>query len=163
MTRQLLEPIQTLLQVLTNPDPNIPNQFSSAFTTSPKPVAYEHGLPQLAPFVGRSFTGQEGISTYFNLLSTHLEIKNMAFESEENWVIDESCMSVALRGTATFIWKKTRQAWSETFAYRIKLAEDVSDDPEKKGCLKVSEYQVWADTGAAYLASLGKLDKLREV
>jgi hypothetical protein len=161
MTRlSLLEPVRSLLRAFANPDPNNPNQLLSAFTTSPKPLAYEHGLPQLAPFVGRSFTGQDGISTYFNLLSSHLEIKDMAFGPEESWIVDESCMAIALRGTATFIWKKTGQAWDETFAYQIKLAEDVSDDPGKKGFLKVNEYQVWADTGAAYLASLGKLGEL---
>jgi hypothetical protein len=161
MTRLVvLEPVRYLLQALTNPDPNIPNQLLSAFTTSPKPLAYEHGLSQLAPFLGRSFTGQDGISAYFDLLSSHLEIKDMAFEPENSWIVDESCMAVALRGTAMFIWKETRQAWEETFAYRIKLAEDVSEDPEKQGSLKVSEYQVWADTGAAYLARLGKLGEL---
>jgi hypothetical protein len=156
----LQEPVRSLLHALTNPDPDIPNQLLSAFTTSPKPLAHEHGLPQLAPFLGRSFIGQDGISTYFQLLSTHLDIKNMTFEPEESWIVDEKCMAVALRGTATFIWKKTQQAWDETFAYRIKVAEDVSDDTAKRGSLKVTEYQVWADTGAAYLASLGKLDDL---
>lgn len=161
MTRLLLlEAVQSLLQALANPDPKIPDQLLSTFTTNPKPLAHEHGLPQLAPFLGRCFTGQDGISTYFNLITSYLEIKNMAFGSEESWVVDESCMTVALRGTATFIWKETRQAWDETFAYQIKLAEDMSDDPGKKGSLKISEYQVWADTGAAYLASLGKLGQL---
>ncbi|CAG8023447.1 unnamed protein product [Penicillium salamii] len=156
MTRQLLqEPVQDLLQSLTNPDgPDL----LSTFTTNPQPLAHEHGLPQLAPFLGRPFYGQEGVSTYFDLLSSHLQIENMTFESEETWVIDETCMGIALRGTGTFTWKETQQSWNETFFYRIKVAEDVSDDSEKNGSLKVSEYHVWADTGAAYLASLGKLN-----
>lgn len=160
MERQLLqEPVQDLLDAFKNPDPEDPDQLLSTFTTNPKPLAHEHGLPQLAPFLGRSFQGQEGISTYFDLLSSYLDIENMTFEPEETWIVDESCMAVSLRGTATFIWKQTQQAWDETFSYRIKVAEDVSDDAEKHGSLKVSEYQVWADTGAAYLASLGELQK----
>lgn len=159
MERPLLQPVQSLLQALTKPDPEIPNQLLSTFTTNPKPIAHEHGLPQLAPFLGRTFTGQDGIRTYFDLLASHLEIKNMVFEPEKSWVVDEGCMAVALRGTATFIWKETQQAWDETFAYRIKVARDVSDTPQN-GCLAVSEYQVWADTGAAYLARMGKLEEL---
>lgn len=160
MERQLLqEPVQDLLHAFTNPDPEDPDQILSTFTTNPKPLAHEHGLPQLAPFLGRSFHGQEGISNYFGLLSSYLEIENMTFEPEETWIVDESCMAVSLRGTATFTWKQTQQAWEETFFYRIKIAEDVSEDSEKHGSLKVSEYQVWADTGAAYLASLGQLQK----
>ncbi|CAG8025897.1 unnamed protein product [Penicillium olsonii] len=160
MSRQLLqEPVQDLLDALTKSEgPDI----LSTFTTSPKPLAHEHGLPQLAPFLGRSFHGQEGISAYFDLLSTYLQIENMKFEPEETWVIDESCMAIALRGTATFTWKETQHSWEETFAYRIKVAEDVSDDSEKNGSLKVCEYQIWADTGAAYLASLGNLDDMPE-
>jgi hypothetical protein len=149
----LLPPIHALLKALTTPD-TPPTTLLSTFTTSPSPVAHEHGLPQLAPFLGRPFTGQEGVKTYFNLLSTHLSIKNMVFEPDEDWVVDESCMAVSLRGTATFVWRETGQGWNETFVYRIRLAVDCSGDG---GRLAVCEYQVWADTGAAYLARIGKL------
>lgn len=142
---KLQEPVQSLLKALTNSDPKIPNHLLLTFTTVPKPLAHEHGLPELAPFLGRSFIGQDGVSAYFELLSTHLDIESMKFEPEESWIVDESSMAIALRGTATFIWKDTQQAWDETFAYRIKVAEDESDT-EKKGSLRVSEYQVWADT-----------------
>ncbi|KAJ5970542.1 uncharacterized protein N7479_000460 [Penicillium vulpinum] len=157
----LLKPIHALLEALTDPT-TTPNQLLSTFTTSPKPLVHEHGLPQLAPFLGRPFTGQDGIATYFKLLSSLLSIKNMAFEPEESWVVDESCMAVSLRGTATFVWKESRQAWDETFVYRIKLAVDGGGGRSGEGRLAVCEYQVWADTGAAYLARLGRLGDLME-
>ncbi|KAJ5519998.1 hypothetical protein N7463_000451 [Penicillium fimorum] len=153
----LLKPIHALLEALTDPDPTNPNKLLSTFTTSPSPLAHEHGLPQLAPFLGRPFTGQDGVATYFELITSLLSIKNMVFESDENWVVDKSCMAVSLRGTATFGWKETRQAWDETFVYRIKLA---ADGGSGEGRLAVCEYHVWADTGAAYLARLGRLGDL---
>jgi hypothetical protein len=156
----LLKPIHLLIKALTNPTPN-PKQLLSTFTTFPKPLVHEHGLPQLAPFLGRPFIGQDGVATYFELIGSLLSIKNMVFEPEECWVVDESCMAVSLRGTATFCWKDTRQAWDETFVYRIKLAVDGGGSRET-GRLAVCEYHVWADTGAAYLARLGRLGDLIE-
>lgn len=153
----LLEPIYDFLDALTNPTPTTPNDLLSTFTTSPKPLVHEHGLPQLAPFLGRQFTGQDGVATYFELISSLLSIKNMVFEPEESWVVDASCMAVSFRGKATFVWKETRQAWDETFVYRIKLAVDGGSAEER---LAVCEYQVWADTGAAYLARRGRLGDL---
>ncbi|KGO75458.1 hypothetical protein PITC_081580 [Penicillium italicum] len=153
----LVNPIQALLKALTSPSRTTPNDLLSTFTTLPKPLVHEHGLPQLAPFLGRPFTGQDGIATYFELISSFLSIKNMVFEPEENWVVDTSCMAVSLRGKATFVWKETRQGWDETFIYRIKLAVDGGS---ADGRLAVCEYQVWADTGAAYLARLGRLGDL---
>lgn len=65
--------------------------------------------------------------------------------------MDERAMAVSLRGEARFRWNETGQAWDETFAYRIGLAEE-------GGEVKVVVYEVWADTGAAYLARVGGLD-----
>lgn len=87
----------------------------------------------------------------------------MTFEPDDDWLVDDSCMAVSLRGTATFTAKATNQAWDETFIYRIALARDQSEDPEKNGRLLVWEYQVWADSGAAYLARLGRLGELLSV
>ncbi|KAJ5555005.1 hypothetical protein N7461_003475 [Penicillium sp. DV-2018c] len=128
----------------------------------PTPLAHEHGLPQLAPFLGRPFKGQEGLKTYFNLLSAELSIENMVFEPDEEWVVDESCMAVCLRGSARFVAKGTGQGWDETFFYRIRIAEEGSagDKVDGRGRLAVCEYQVWADTGAAYLARIGGLKGL---
>ncbi|KAJ5124111.1 uncharacterized protein N7515_007936 [Penicillium bovifimosum] len=153
-------PVHALLEALTTP--NTPQStLLSTFTTSPSPLAHEHGLPQLAPFLGRPFTGQEGLKTYFDLLSTHLSIETMTFEPDADWVVDESCMAVSLRGKATFVWKETGQGWDETFVYRIRVAEECSgSEGQGQGTLKVCEYRVWADTGAAYLARIGGLKGL---
>lgn len=119
--------------------------------------------------------------------------------------MDDTTMAVCLRGSARFTWKKTNQAWDETFFYRIALAFDLgepdststSDQSQSqsqsqsrtgvsassdvdlggvgigpvspggsdllasgKAVLKVCEYRIWADTGAAYLARLGRLGDL---
>ncbi|OOQ82033.1 hypothetical protein PEBR_40697 [Penicillium brasilianum] len=183
----LLSPVQSLLTALTSP-PTSPSYIStilSAFTIEPPPFIHEHGLPQLAPFLGRTFTGTDGIARYFELLAESLSISDMTFEPEEAWLVDDACMAVVLRGRARFRWKRTGQGWEETFIYRVALAEErggdigsgggvdmartgaspsspatAGDDSRGKGNLKVVEYQVWADTGAAYLARMGKLGDL---
>lgn len=184
----LLSPIHSFLAALTSP-PTSPTYIStllSTFTIDPPPAIHEHGLPQLAPFLGRTFTGTDGVARYFELLAESLAICDMTFEPDEAWLVDDSCMAVVLRGRAQFRWKSTGQGWDETFVYRVALAEekggdvgggvdmartgvsasagDVSsagnDGGGGKGKLKVTEYQVWADSGAAYLARLGKLGDL---
>ncbi|KAJ5162272.1 hypothetical protein N7492_007664 [Penicillium capsulatum] len=155
----LLDPIHTLLNALTSPPAHAPiTALISTFTTVPTPIIHEHGLPQLAPFLGRTFTGQDGIARYFELLTEYLSISNMTFESDDAWLVDESCMAVSLRGSATFTWKSTQQGWDETFVYRIALAEEAG--PDARPGLKIYEYRVWADSGAAYLARLGRLGDL---
>ncbi|KAJ5692244.1 hypothetical protein N7462_001667 [Penicillium macrosclerotiorum] len=153
----LIEPVQALLSALTNSTSHSPiSTLLATFTTQPTPLVHEHGLPQLAPFLGRSFTGQDGVARYFELLADHLRIESMAFESDDLWLVDDASQAIALRGSATFTWKDTGHAWDETFIYRVALAEDVG----RGGGLRVCEYRVWADTGAAYLARLGRLDEL---
>ncbi|KAE8307410.1 hypothetical protein BDV41DRAFT_53880 [Aspergillus transmontanensis] len=144
----LLNRTRTLCQNFSTSAP-LPTLLSN-FTQNPPPTALEHGLPQLAPFLGRPFTGQEGLERYFGLLAELLTIEKMEFEAEEKWVVDERAMAVSLRGEARFRWNETGQAWDETFAYRIGLAEE-------GGEVKVVRYEVWADTGAAYLARVGGL------
>ncbi|KAJ5377674.1 uncharacterized protein N7496_005083 [Penicillium cataractarum] len=105
----------------------------------------------------------------------------MTFEPDEAWLVDDACMAVVLRGRAQFKWMSTGQGWDETFIYRIALAEEKGGDVgggvdmartgvstatagdgdgKGKSRLKVVEYQVWADSGAAYLARMGKLGDL---
>lgn len=204
----LLPPVQSLLKALTATPPS-PSEILKTFTSTPIPLVHEHGLPQLAPFLGRSFTGQDGVARYFQLLGETVEIREMVFEDEEMWCVDDVAMAVALRGRATFYWKGSGQGWEETFFYRIALAVDVGEqegdqggvsagggdgrtdlggvgvgvnssfpatspsslppsslsakkekDVFGDGKLKVCEYRVWADTGAAYLARLGRLGEL---
>ncbi|KNG87741.1 hypothetical protein ANOM_004472 [Aspergillus nomiae NRRL 13137] len=147
----LLTRTRTLCQNFSTSAP-LPTLLSN-FTHEPPPTALEHGLPQLAPFLGRPFTGQEGIQRYFGLLAELLTIEKMEFEPEEKWVVDERAMAVSLRGEGRFRWNETGQAWDETFAYRIGLVKEEEEDGE----VKVVDYEVWADTGAAYLARVGGL------
>lgn len=114
------------------------------FSTTAEPLALEYGLPQLAPFLGRPFRGLAGVEEYFALLGEHLSYKDMRFV---DYVVDVAAMKVAARGTATFTWKTTGQSWDEVFTYVLGFDEE----------RKVKSYEVWADSGACYLASQGKL------
>ena len=64
-----------------------------------------------------------------------------------DYVVDVETAKVSARGTATFTWTKTGQSWDEVFTYVLGF----------DGQRKVKSYEVWGDTGAAYLASQGKL------
>ena len=63
---------------------------------------------------------------------------------------------MSVKGKAKFKWIEgvgEGNWWNEQFAYVL----DFDDEG------KVTDYQVWADSGAAYLAWKGKLNSLREV
>ncbi|KAL3453747.1 hypothetical protein BJX65DRAFT_301566 [Aspergillus insuetus] len=155
--QDLVTPTQSLLKAFaTGADLST---LLSTFTTSPPPEAHEHGLQSQAPFLGRTFTGRDGITNYFNILNELLGIESMSFDDEKEWVVDAESMAVALRGKARFVAKETGEKWDEAFAYRISLAEDEGSNGGGGG-LKVRVYEVWADTGAAYLAMKGELNKV---
>lgn len=107
-------------------------------------IVIEHGLKRLAPFLGREFHGLDGVKEYFSLVSKHLTYEDMSFE---NYVVDTVENKVSVRGQAWFTWKSTGQSWKEIFTYVLEF------DPD----WKVIKYEIWADTGAAYLASRGEL------
>ncbi|KAH1499879.1 hypothetical protein KXV92_008833 [Aspergillus fumigatus] len=130
----------------------------SHFTADPLPMVHEHGLPVLAPFLGRTFTGTDGVGRYFELIADLLSFEKMSFDGEDEWIVDTVSMAVSLRGRARFTWKETGEGWNETFCYRIGLAEDQG---KGGGGLKVQEYRVWADTGAAYLARTHQLGEVQ--
>ncbi|OEU08587.1 hypothetical protein FRACYDRAFT_249480 [Fragilariopsis cylindrus CCMP1102] len=92
------------------------------------------------PFIGRSFYGIQGITDYFTIISNTLEYENMYFY---DYTVDIETKVVSVRGKAKFIWKSTKKYWNEIFIYRIQLDNEY----------KILIYEVWADTGAAYLAS----------
>jgi hypothetical protein len=102
---------------------------------------FEHGLPNLAPFLGRSFEGKKGMEEYFAVVSDCLSYQDMSFS---DYVVDVEARVTSVRGTAKFTWKSTGKAWDEVFVYRIQLDEEG----------KILVYEVWADSGAAYLASI---------
>ncbi|KAF8512879.1 hypothetical protein BU17DRAFT_69066 [Hysterangium stoloniferum] len=124
------------------------NTLLSYFSTSVEPEAYEHGKPALAPFLGHRFSGHEGIETYFGLLVKHILYKDMQFSE---YLVDMEEMKVAVKGQAVFTWVSTGEHWEETFAYVLDYDKHV----------KLKRYQVWADSGAAYLARLGQLEEVR--
>ena len=105
-------------------------------------VCFEHGLPKLAPFLGRSFCGLEGARNYFRLIGDLLDFEDMEFS---DYMVDADTRQVSVRGKSTFVWKSTQKAWNEVFTYRLKFSQDDH---------KISSYEVWADSGAAYLASI---------
>ncbi|KAK7015522.1 hypothetical protein VNI00_019103 [Paramarasmius palmivorus] len=86
------------------------------------------------------------ITSYFETIGSLLSFENMKFSE---FVVDAESNRVACKGRAKFTWKSTGQSWDETFAYML----DFDDE-----CL-ITDYQVWADSGAVYLASQGKLRK----
>ncbi|KAL4778240.1 hypothetical protein BJX76DRAFT_362919 [Aspergillus varians] len=126
----------------------------STFTTSPAPQIHEHGHPGLTPFLGRTFTGRDGVTDYFNILDVNLGVEEMWFDEEQSWVVDTENKVVCLRGRARFVSKVSGEKWDEVFIYRISLAA------EEEGGWKVRVYEIWADTGAAYLAGRGELRNL---
>ena len=136
-------------------------------------TAHEHGLPLLAPFLGRMFMGRNGpnsVEEYFKLLQKYLTYENMSFGKAPRsigcvipiciaigeWVVDTEVRRVSVKGTAKFKWIEgvgDGHWWDEKFAYML----DFDDEG------KVTDYQVWADSGATYLAWKGRLNQKREV
>ena len=120
------------------------------FSTTHQVSAIEHGLPVLAPFLGKRFTGISGIRQYFELIGSLLSYNNISFSE---YLVDSETMKVSVKGVATFTWLNTGQSWDEVFTYTL----DFDDE------LKLVQYQVWADSGAAFLAAQGKLRPESEV
>lgn len=143
--QQLLEAAQTFCNSFASQKP--PEDIFSLFSTSPDVTALEHGLPQLAPFLGREYKGQDGIKKYFLMISSHLTYENMRFG---NYIVDEVESQVSVRGEARFTWISSGQSWDEVFTYVLAFDEDA----------KVLKYEIWADSGAAYLAGRGELSDL---
>ncbi|TCD71858.1 60S ribosomal protein L43 [Steccherinum ochraceum] len=121
--------------------------FSSTHAVS----AREHGLPLLAPFLGRPFSGLRGgpssVEAYFKLLQKYLRYEDMSFGE---WIVDTEARKVSCKGKAKFVWTEgvgDGQSWDEQFAYFLDFDQDG----------KVTDYQVFADSGAAYLAWTGRL------
>ncbi|KAF8247522.1 hypothetical protein K440DRAFT_628761 [Wilcoxina mikolae CBS 423.85] len=130
------------------------------FTTSVPPTAIEHGHPSLAPFIGRAFNGRDEVARYFDMLARLLTFENMRFCE---YIVDVDTLKVTCKGCARFTWKKTNQSWDETFTYTLDFMEEGGPgDGERQREVKVRRYQVWADTGVAYLASRGELEEVGE-
>jgi hypothetical protein len=114
----------------------------SHFSTTHQTCCIEYGLPSFAPFLGRPFTDPK---EYFTLISALLTYENMQFSE---YMVDTEARKVNVKGKARFTWIETEQSWDEVFTYVL----DFDDEA------KVTDYQVWADSGACYLAREGKLN-----
>lgn len=122
-----------------------PSEVLHHFSSSHDVMVHEHGLARLAPFLGRTFRGRDGVRSYFDIISQNLSYEDMSFS---DYVVDPFVHKVSVRGRARFTWTSTSQSWDEVFTYVLAF------DKEE---LKVKKYEIWADSGAAYLASQGQL------
>ncbi|KAG6919286.1 hypothetical protein DXG01_007418 [Tephrocybe rancida] len=121
----------------------------SHFSSIHQVTAIEHGEPSLAPFLGRLFVGHAEIRKYFETIGSFLSYENMRFS---DFVVDTEARKVATKASARFTWLHTGESWDEVFAYLLGFDEEN----------KVTAYEVWADSGAAFLASRGRLDETRK-
>ncbi|PIL25113.1 hypothetical protein GSI_13002 [Ganoderma sinense ZZ0214-1] len=150
---QLLRSAQALCSAFASKSDN--DTLLSHFSSTHQISAIEHGLPLLAPFLGRSFSGRAGansVPAYFDLLRQYLTYQDMSFGT---WVVDAEAQRVSVKGRAQFTWiegEGNGQSWDEAFAYILDFDHDA----------KITDYQVWADSGAAYLARHGQLKQLIE-
>ncbi|PPR03840.1 hypothetical protein CVT26_000839 [Gymnopilus dilepis] len=119
------------------------DEILALFSVTHEVSAIEYGAQSLAPFLGRLFIGTSEVKRYFELIGSLLSYKNITFSE---YVVDSESLKVSVKGKGTFTWLSTKQSWDETFTYTL----DFDDE------LKVVQYQVWADSGSAYLARLGK-------
>ncbi|KAI0923954.1 hypothetical protein AcW1_006756 [Taiwanofungus camphoratus] len=151
---QLLASAQTLCTAFA--EKSDLDTLLSYFSTTHQVSAFEYGEPVLAPFLGRPFTGTKGpnsVTTYFSLLQKYLMYEDMVFGE---WTVDTEARKVCVKGTAKFTWTEGQgegQSWDEVFVYMLDFDHEA----------KITDYQVWADSGAAYLAGRGELaDKRKE-
>lgn len=146
--QSLVEPTQAFCDAFARKAdiPTILTHFSRTKAIS----AFEYGDCALAPFLGRSFDGFEGVKKYFEIIGSLLVYDNLKFSEP---VVDVEEHKVAIKGQGRFTWLETRESWDETFAYVLDFDEDA----------KVVRYQIWADSGAAYLARIGKLKEVQKV
>lgn len=120
----------------------------SLFSNTHEISAIEYGDPILVPFLGTRFIGIAEIQRYFDSIGSFLSYEDIEFTE---YVVDPEAMKVTVKGRGRFTWLSTDQSWNEVFTYTL----DFDDE------LKIVQYQVWADTGAAYLARTGELDKIK--
>ena len=70
----------------------------SHFSTTHQVSAHEYGLPLLAPFLGRTFTGlsgQNSLEEYFMLLHKYLVYEDMSFGNVSSSALNEHGLRAA--------------------------------------------------------------------
>lgn len=124
------------------PAEEILSHFSSTHATS----CFEHGLPALAPFLGRTFTKP---AEYLAVIAKYLTYENAKYFA---YMVDVETRKVNIQGSARFTWIETKESWDEVFTYVLDFDHEA----------KITDWKVWADTGAAYLAKERKLKDLEQ-
>jgi len=138
----LLRSARSLCDDFANKEPleKVLDNFSS--TNGDDIYCLEHGTSHPSvPFLGRAFRGRDGAREYFEIIASLLSYENMGFTE---YFVDVENAAVSVRGEATFTWRSTGKSWDEVFTYRVRFDNDG----------KVMRYEVWADSLAAYLASM---------
>ena len=111
------------------------------YYTSEEPVfVHDDAVPQLAPFLGRDFAGVHDVREHFATILSSTAYGRMTFS---NYIADTSTRQVSVRGEAVFTSKIPGESWNEIFTYVL----DFDDEG------RVKRYQIWADTGPAFIAS----------
>ena len=141
---ELLKSAESLCNAFANKKPieDVISHFSTTHATS----CFEHGLPALAPFLGRTFTKPE---EYLGIIAKRLTYENMKFFA---YMADVETRKVNVQGSARFTWAETSESWDEVFTYVLDFDHEC----------KVTDWNIWADSGAAYLAKEGRLKDLEQ-
>ncbi|KAK4236835.1 hypothetical protein C8A03DRAFT_16572 [Achaetomium macrosporum] len=139
----LLQAATSFCTAFANNSP--PSEILAHFTCNNSQIlVHEHGLAKLAPFIGRTFRGAEGLKQYLSVISECLSYENMRFTE---YIVDAEARKASVKGEARFTWKSTGQSWDEVFTYVLGFDEES----------RVERYEIWADSGAAWLAGRGEL------
>lgn len=84
------------------------------------------------------------MAEYLDVVKEHLSYEDMKFSE---FTVDAEALKVCVKGTARFTANKTGQGWDETFIYMLNF--------DSEG--KVTDWKIWADSGALFLAIHGNL------
>lgn len=142
--KDLLKSAESLCNAFANKKST--EEVLSHFSTTHATSCFEHGLPALAPFLGRTFTKP---AEYLSVIAKYLTYDNMKFFT---YMVDVETCKVNVQGSARFTWIETNESWDEVFTYVLDFDHEA----------KITDWRIWADSGAAYLAREGKLKDLEK-
>ncbi|KAK5079594.1 hypothetical protein LTR70_009275 [Exophiala xenobiotica] len=140
--QHLIRAAQSSIQALAEKKP--PDVIFSFFPAHI--IIHEHGLQQLAPFLGREYRGIQGAEEYFTVLASTIALENGRLVGT---FADPEELKVSVKGEATFTWTSTGQSWDEVWTSLLEFDHEY----------KIKMYEIWASPGAAYLASKGLLNR----
>ena len=135
--------IEAAVSFLISGRPRIRSALVKAlkYYTLEEPVSvHEDAVPQFAPFLGRNFVGIHDVREHFATILSSASYGRMIFKDH---IADIRSRQVSVRGQAVFTSEISGQSWNEIFIYVLDF--DNED--------RVKRYQIWADTGAAFIAS----------